>query len=113
MDEENIDVYPGNEYLVERFIREIYGSPHSWSGGEGFIVKSYPGLKIESKREFLGDKYKRRIVFGNIDNKIKDKLIYFATTKGLSFFKELSNIEKIANEIKNGFLFKIDTGLLA
>ncbi len=111
MRKEKINVHLGNEYLVERFIQEIYGSPYSWSGGKGLLVKGYPGFDIESRKEFMKENYKTKIIIGNIDDRIRDKLIYLATTKGLSFLKELSNIEKMAKEIKGNFLFRINRGV--
>ena len=113
MKTEHVNVLPENEYLVDRFIREIYGSPSLWSGGEGLIIKGYPGLKIESRKEFMKESYKIKIIFGNIDDRVKEKLIYFATTKNLPLSEELSNIEKIAREIKNSPLFKLSMGVFA
>jgi hypothetical protein len=67
------------------------------------IVERYPGFKIESKRESPKDNYKTRIVITNIaDKRVKEKLVYLATTKKLSFTKELPNIEKIVKELKMG-----------
>ena len=107
MSVENVKVLPGNELLVEHFVDSVYGSPSLWSWGEGLLIKGYLGLKIESKKGFLEDRYKTRIIIGGVDNRIKEKLTYLATTKNLSFFKELSDIEKFVKEIKNGFLFKM------
>lgn len=102
--EEILNVLPGNEYLVERFIREVYGSPHFWSGGEGLIVEGYPALSIESRKEIVfrdEGEYKTRVVLRSVHGKIKDKLTYLAETKGLHFFDEISDIEKIAKEEKS------------
>lgn len=111
MTTEHVNVLPENEYLVDRFIRELYGSPDSWGGGEGLIVKGYPGLKIESRKEFMKENYKTRIIIREVDGRIKEKLIYFATTKNLPLSEGLFNIEKIARELKKDFLFKIDRGI--
>jgi hypothetical protein len=101
--EESVNVLPENEYLVERFIRSIYGSPYSWSGGQGLIVKGYPGLSIESRKEFVFEgegEYKTRIIIGNLNGKIKDKLVHLAKTKNLNYLEELLDIENVTKENK-------------
>lgn len=108
MKKEHVKVLPENEYLLNRFVNEIYGCPSSWSGGEGLIIKGYSGFRIKSEKEFMKESYKTEIIIENISDDMKRKLIYFATTRNLPLLKGLSEIEKITQEIKNSPLFRLN-----
>ena len=99
MKRESVNVRKGNEYFIEGFVYRLYRSPDFW-GGEGLIIKGYPRFEIESRKNLFEKNYKTKIIFGDLNKNEKEKLINIATTKDLS----LSDIEKIAGEIKKSFV---------
>jgi hypothetical protein len=99
-----VSVLYNNEYLLDMFIYEVYGSPSSWSGGTGLIVKGYPGFDIESRKEPSDDRYKVILKINNISGDIKDNLVRLATSKNLSF----SDVHKMSEQIKGSLLWRLD-----
>ena len=95
-----VNVLYNNEYLLDMFVYEVYGSPSSWSGGTGLIVKGYPGFEIESRKEPSDNRYKVILKTNNISGDIKDKLVRLATEKNLSF----SDVHKMSEQVKGSLL---------
>lgn len=102
--QEIINVLPGKEYLINSFIYQTYGSPHSWGWGPRLLVKGYSGFKIESEKEKFSKDYNTKIVYSNINADVLEKLTHLATSKN----SNLSDVEKMVEEIKLSSLWKLE-----
>ena len=84
----------------------MYGCPHLWDGCQDYIFKSYPGFDLIYTREYLTSPFKAKLVMRDVDKRVKDKLVYLATTKNLPIFerRDVDNlIKKLKKERKRLF----------
>jgi len=64
---------------VEQYLRNIYGRPCAWSGGERNITMYFPGVNLVSEKDYFENFSKHYIVVQPFINKdIRSKLIKLA-----------------------------------
>jgi hypothetical protein len=99
-----VNVFPENESNIEQLVYSLYGSPISWVGGNGLIIKGYQGFDIRSEKGFEDKDYKTKIIFQ--DSLSKDEIKYLtkiATVKGLSFL----DVDNLIEEAKKNLSWKL------